>query len=402
MIRKRRPHPGRSILFLLLALQAACAGSPKKVIYTPDEFTAEMRSLVGDEHPALAVRYDELLDAGKEEFTLGVDLLRPPYQLDAVSRERILDCVGFSGSEALRLMQLRDCVINRPAKISYNGTLTLDAAGCLELREGNCFALTNLFIGAAREAGLRSYYVMVEDVITNRSAGQQVFHINHIVSGVIVNSGHRMVDFIPDSREYHVRTTLSDIEAAGLYYNNLGANLMISGDLDGAGYLLGVAERLYPDSYQVQNNLGLLHRRRGDLEEAQQAFEKAFSLARFPDLIMGNLLALYRDTGQADRAEDLRQQLSRVSRRNPYLYLALARESLRGKEYQQALDHLAAARRIDHRIPAIYALESEIWETLDNPRRLKRAQKKLARLLELEGGSGASEMAEEITRTVSG
>jgi len=375
------------LVLLLLAFQVSCAVSPKKVIYTPDEFRSEVRRLVGEEHPDVEVRFDDLLDTSRGAYTLEIDLLRPPFLLDAAARDRLLDCVGFSGSEVVRLMQLRDCVINRPSKISYNGTLTLDAAGCLELREGNCFALTNLFVGVTRDAGFRSYYVMVEDVITNSSAGEQVYHINHIVSGVIVNSGHQTVDFIPNPKKYHVMTTLSDIEAAGLFYNNLGVNLMISGDLDGAGHLLGAAERFYPDSYQVQNNLGLLHRRKGDLEAAQHSFEKSFSLARFPDLIMGNLLRLYRETGQAGREEDLRRQLGQVSRRNPYLYLALARESFCEKDFQGALDQLAVARRINREIPAIYALESEIWEILENPRRLKRAQKRLARLLELEGAT---------------
>jgi Tfp pilus assembly protein PilF len=403
MIIKKHQISGFPILVLLvLTLQVACTGSPKKVIYTPDEFRSEVNRLVGDDHPPLRIRYDELFVAGIDSYTQEVDLLRPPFQMDAGSRERLLHCVGFSGSETVRLMQLRDCVINRPSRISYNGTLTLDATGCLELREGNCFALTNLFVGAARDAGLNSYYVMVEDVITNQAAGQQVFHINHIVSGVIVNSGHRMVDFIPDPREYHVRTTLSDIEAAGLYYNNLGANLMVSGDLDGAEYLLNVAAKLYPDSYQVQNNLGLLHRRRGEVKEAQLAFEKAFSLARFPDLVMGNLLNLYRETGQADRVEDLQRQLGRVSRRNPYLYIAMARESYQREEYQEALDYLASARRINRDIPAIYVLESDIWEILENPRRQKRAQKRLARLLELDGAAGADDAARGVTPTASG
>lgn len=389
MIIKRRFNPIIPfVLLLVLALQVSCAGSPKKVIYTPDEFRSEVRRLVGGDHPPLQVRYDELLDRSRDGYTLEVDLFRPPFQMEPASRRMVQDCVGFSGNEIVRLMQLRDCVINHPTKIGYNGTLTLDARGCLELREGNCFALTNLFIGAARDAGLRSYYVMVEDVITNRSSGQQVFHINHIVSGVIVNSGHRMVDFIPDPREYHVRTTLSDIEAAGLYYNNLGANQMLAGNLEEAFCLLDVARRLYPDSYQVQNNLGLLHRRRGDQEAARQAFEKAFSLARFPDLILGNLLSLYLETGQSDLVEDLRRQVDQLSRRNPYLYLALARVSIREENYPRALEHLSTARRINRKIPAIYVLEGEIWEILENPRRLKRARRKLARLLELEGGAG--------------
>lgn len=382
------------VLLLAPVLLSSCAGTPKKVIYSPEEFRDEVARRVGEDHPAIEVRFTELHHGERAPLTVALDILRPPFQLDPAARERVLDCVGFSGSEVVRLLQLRDCVINRPSKIDYNGTLTVDAAGCLDLREGNCFALTNLFVGAARDAGLRSYYVMVEDVITNRYAGDRVFHINHIVCGVVVNSGHRLVDFIPDPREYRVRTTLSDIEAAGLYYNNLGAHLLLDGDLDGAAYLLGVAERFYPESYQVQNNLGLLHRRRGDLEAAGEAFERAFSLARFPDLVMGNLLNLYRETGRADRAEDLRRRLDRVSHRNPYLYIALARESAAGEDYGEALALLGRARRIDRRIPAIHALESEIWQALEKPRKVRRAQKRLQRLIELEGAAGEGELVD--------
>jgi len=382
------------VLLPALLLLVSCAGAPKKVIYSAEEFRDEVARRVGEDHPVFEVRFPELHDGERAPYRMAVNLLRPPFELDTASRERILDCVGFSGSEVVRLLQLRDCVINRPSKIEYNGTLTIDAPACLDLREGNCFALTNLFVGAARDAGLRSYYVMVEDVITNRSAGNRVFHINHIVSGVVVNSGHRLVDFIPDPRQYHVRTTLSDIEAAGLYYNNLGAHLMLDGDLDGAAYLLGVAEQLYPGSYQVQNNLGLLHRRRGDLEAAEESFERAFGLARFPDLVMGNLLNLYRETGQADRVDDLRRRLGRVTRRNPYLYIALARESAAEQDFGEALTLLGEARRINRRIPAIYALESEVWRALEKPRKVRRAQKRLQRLIELEGASGEGEMVD--------
>ncbi len=396
MIKTNRRHSSciRFLVPLLLVLQAACVGNPKQMIFTPEEFAAEVSSrLEGDSRP-VRVEHDDFLDTGRELYTIEVDVLRPPYLLDQAARERIVDCVGYTGSDQARLMQLRDCVINRPSRIRYNSTLTLDAAGCLELQEGNCFALTNLFVGAAREAGFRSWYVLVEDVITNRAVGQQVFHINHIVSGLMVNSGQRLVDFIPNPREYHVQTPLSDIEAAGLFYNNLGAALMVDDEQEGAEYLLGVAERLYPESYQVQNNLGLLHRRRGDLDAAREAFERAFTMARFPDLVMGNLLNLYRETGDADRAEDLRRQLGRVSRRNPYFYLALAREAFAEEDHQATLELLGAARRINRRIPAIYVLECELWEALDKPRRLKRARKKLGRLLVLEGGDEADLTAE--------
>jgi len=372
------------LAMMALGFQAGCAGSPKKVVYTPVEYEAEVRRRLVDHLPTPSVSYHGFLEPGRGAYTLEVEPLRPPFLLGSGDAERIDGCVGRTGGDRLRLAQLRDCVINRPEKIHYNGTLTLDAPGCLELREGNCFALTNLFVGAARHSGLRAWYVMVEDVITNRSAGAQVFHINHIVCGVMVNSGQQLVDFIPDPRDYHVITTLSDIEAAGLYYNNLGANLMLSGRNHEAGQLLEMARRLYPDSYQVQNNLGLLHRRLGDLEAAQVHFEQAFALARFPDLIMGNLLQLYRETGQAEKMEDLRRTLSQVSRRNPYLYVALAREAVLEEDHERALDYLAIARRINRRIPAIYALECEIWEVLEKPRRFKRARKKLGRLLDLE------------------
>ena len=65
------------------------------------------------------------------------------------------------------------------------------------------------------------------------------------------------------------------------------------------------ATRLLPDSAEAHNNLGIIHRQRGDLAPAIAAFEKAIALRPDYPQALNNLGSARRAIGQVDAALEL-------------------------------------------------------------------------------------------------
>jgi len=237
--------------------------------------------------------------------------------------------------------------------------------------------MTNLLVGAARFAKLDAYYMLVEDIIGNQAQGNTVIHTNHIITAIQIGPDRRLVDFIPNSKRYHYLTLLSDIEATGLYYNNLGARLLLQKRDGEAEKLFRVAVALYPDSYQIHNNLGVLVLRRGNVMEARGHFLNALESARFPDLVLGNMMKTFEKSGNMKAFELLRKDLDKAKKRNPYFYLSLARRDYWKRNYQAALKLCHIAKRIDRNIPEIYSLEFRIYGILGLTTKQAKAYRKL-------------------------
>ena len=362
------------IVLVLLSVLVGCAGEPRVIYYPADAFRAAVKDkLVGIPEMTIPIGSDSAADA-----VLVIDrkfLLHPPYELTPEIIDSIKPCVSVSGDEWVRYKQLRNCLVGGPEAYKYSATGTLDAETCYRLREGNCFSLTNLFVGASRLSRLSAYYMLVEDIIGNQSEGQTVIHTNHIIAAVPVAHDRILVDFIPNPRKYRFTTILSDIEAAGLFYNNLAARLLLDDREDEAEQLFRVAYALYPDSYQINNNVGVLRLRQGRLASAREHFAKALSLARFPDLVLGNVLTTYERTGNLHAYELVRAELENARRRNPFVYISLAGRAYNRGDYTDALEFLDVARKINRKIPDIYGIQIRIYELLgDEPKRKKAFQ----------------------------
>ena len=93
-----------------------------------------------------------------------------------------------------------------------------------------------------------------------------------------------------------------------LALNDRGAALMADGDKAGALTAFEAAIKIDPSFVQVHNNLGLLHRRMGDIRKAMRCFINAFSLDPTDHNTVSNICRLYRQMGWTAEAEALRRK----------------------------------------------------------------------------------------------
>ncbi len=364
------------ILSVILLLSASCLRAPERIQYTEDSFRREVRHRLGNQLNKIGTVSIPGAN-GVHQIVTAVSLLVPPYALSPEAAAKLDQCVKPATSERERFKNLYNCMLGASGRFSYVADSTLSADTCYQTQQGNCFSMTNLLVGSARFGGLEACYMLVEDIIGNQAEGNTVIHSNHIITAVRIGTKWRLVDFIPNSKRYHYLTLLSDIEAAGLYYNNLGARLLLEGRNDDAERLLTVAVALYPDSYQIQNNLGVLMLRKGSALKARVHFMKALRAARFPDLVLGNVMKTFQKTGNMKSFELLKKELERAKRRNPYFYIELARQYYSKKEYQAVLRECKIARRIDRTIPEIYLLQFRSYEVLNMRKKQLKAYRKL-------------------------
>lgn len=365
-----------AILIILLILSAACVRGPEQMIYTPDEFRREVSNRLGrqlDQVGTISVPGGK----GVTQVVTAKSVLEPPFELSPRAMEDLTRCVKTATSQRERFNFLYGCLFGSSDRFAYIADSTLSADVCFQNHQGNCFSMTNLMVGAARFARLDAYYMLVEDIIGNQAQGDTVIHTNHIITAIQFGSERRLVDFIPNSKRYHYLTLLSDVEATGLYYNNLGARLLLMKRDGKAEKLFKIAAALYPASFQINNNLGVLVLRNGDIQEAQEHFLKALQSARFPDLVLGNMMKTFEKSGNMKSFELLRKDLDKAKKRNPYFYLSLARRDYWKHNYAAALKLCHIAKRIDREIPEIYLLEFRIYSVLGETTKKAKAYKKL-------------------------
>ncbi|NOY22503.1 MAG: hypothetical protein GXO70_03180 [Acidobacteria bacterium] len=366
----------KTTLILILILPVACMRGPERVVYTPDSFRREVSSRLGGKLAQVGVIS---VPGGKgiSQVVTAGSLLISPFELSSGTREDISHCLKTGTSQKERFNFLYNCLFGDSEAFAYIADSTLSADNCFQNHQGNCFSMTNLLVGAARFARLDAYYMLVEDIIGNQSQGGTVIHTNHIITAIQIGPERRLVDFIPNSKRYHYLTLLSDVEAAGLYYNNLGARLLLGKRDVEAEKLFKIAAALYPDSYQIHNNLGVLVLRKGNILEAREHFLKALQSARFPDLVLGNMMKTFEKSGNMKSFDLLRKDLDKAKKRNPYFYLSLARRDYRRRNYTAALKLCHIAKRIDRDISEIYLLEFRIYGIMGQTTKQAKAYKKL-------------------------
>ncbi len=100
-------------------------------------------------------------------------------------------------------------------------------------QKGNCLSFVNLFVGVAREQGLNPFYVEVTDYQKWNHREGMVVSQGHIVAGMYLDGELKTYDFLPyRPKAYKAFNPIDDLTAAAHYYNNLGAEALMAGDLE--------------------------------------------------------------------------------------------------------------------------------------------------------------------------
>ena len=336
----KRPHPtprfrtaafrGSGIL-LALPVLAACAG------YVPF-----------DGRQALAPEFERRLGSEwQQEIVV-------PFTVDDELRLAVDDRVSPAGSETSR----RDAVLNFIfgwVDLEYALTPTRTAAQTYTSARGNCLSFVNLFVAVGRERRLNPFFVEVRDYQRWNYQDGVVVSRGHIVAGMYVDGEMATYDFLPyRPKSYRDFRPITDLAATGHYYNNLGAEALMDGDLDAAERWLDIATRLAPDFDKAINNYGIVLLRRNRLDDAMRTYEQGLELHPANVPLLTNLVRAYQLQGRHERAGELLDVLEGLNRASPFFYVYRGDAALAAGDSATALDYMRRALRADSEIPEVH------------------------------------------------
>jgi Flp pilus assembly protein TadD len=173
---------------------------------------------------------------------------------------------------------------------------------------------------------------------------------------------------------------MSDAEARAMYFNNLGAEALIAGDLATAYGHIRRAIAVDPSMSDAWSNLGVLLRHNGQPDDAETAYRRTLELEPRELAAMGNLHDLYVAAGRMEEAAKLQRRVERYRRENPYYLLFLGEEALAAGDLVQAEDLLRQALR---RKEDEHRLHFALAQVLYRSGRRQAAASSLARAREL-------------------
>ena len=258
------------LLAALLALACATASSPRRSLdYSPEAF-----------REALSTRVPELSET----------LASPPFEIDRKIVKRALAAVEKAPLGPPRVAALVRFLTEPEPKglgIVYDWSVTATAAKTLELRRGNCFALASVLVGLGRGIGWPIYYAEAQPRVPDTQQFEDVRALSdHMIVLIISKTVQMYVDFtgLIKNGQYDVRP-IDDLRAYAHLINNLAGQRVMnpdraSSDEDWQAAREGfeLATRIQPELGRAWNNLGIVYRRLGRIEDAREAYHRALEL----------------------------------------------------------------------------------------------------------------------------
>lgn len=359
----RRAH-GLTAALALAAVLAPLAACSQIQSYEPFDSTAHLRE-----------RYLDL--AGPE---LG-PRIEVPYELTGEILGVVDARIGRAGTEEWKIEQILDFIFHW-LDLEYAQSPTYSAADAYWARKGNCLSFVNLFVGVARRSGLNPFYVEVKDYSRwNYREGMVVSH-GHIVAGMYVNGDLRTYDFLPyRAKSYRDFAPVDDVKATAHYYNNLGAESLLEGDVERARERFELAVALAPDFVKALNNLGVVRQREGHTEEALEAFRAGLELEPEDVALLTNVARVHQVRGDVELAADYLSRIEGLEHTNPFFFIYRGELALGQGDFQSALDYMVKAYRRDGDLPEVHLGLVKVYLALAD---MKRARHHLERALQLD------------------
>ena len=353
------PIPGVSALAISLAL-VATACSEYAAFDSADYLRQQFAKQVGNERAA----------------RIGV-----PFELDREVEEYLAKRLKPSGTETRRAAEITDFVFY-DLDLQYALRPSRNAVATFRAREGNCLSFVNLFVGIARSTRLNAFYVEVIDAQRWSHSQGMVLSQGHIVAGVNVGGKLRTYDFLPyTAKSYRDFKPIDDLTATAHFYNNLGAEALLGGDLETARSNVELATTIAPEFAKAINNKGVLELRRGDEAAAEATYERGLLLAPDDPALLMNLLRLEQRRGRLDRVKPLVDRLEALRVSNPFFYLFRGYDALAQGDNQKALDYMAEALRRESELPEVHVGLAEVYLAVGD---VDRARHHLGRALKLD------------------
>ncbi len=268
--RRAAPRAFRAPLPLALALALACASAPPRrhLAYGADEFREALKTRVPE---------------------IGEALASPPFEVDAATIERARKVIEAAPLGPPRVQALVDFLAAPEPEglgLVYDWSVSATAARTLELRRGNCFAMASVMVGLGRGLGWPIYYAEARPAEPETLQFEEVKALSdHMVVLIVAKTVRQIVDFTGLLKEGYDVKPISDLRAYAHLVNNVAGQRVMNesraateADWLAAREGFELATRIDPELGRAWNNLGIVYRRLGRVEDARDAYHRAVAL----------------------------------------------------------------------------------------------------------------------------
>ncbi len=226
----------------------------------------------------------------------------------------------------------------------YDPRRTLPAVEAFHAGAGNCLSFSSMIVALARDAGLQAWFQEVE-IPPVWSAVNETMLFNKHVNAVVQDSKQQFTVDVSRRKTSPVERVrrLRDSEAEALYYNNLGVDALMEGDLPVAYAYFRMGLETEPSLADMWSNLGVVLRRNGQTEDALLAYRTSLLLEPQQSVALNNLYTIYTEEGDLEAAAELESRVERNRQKNPYYLHYLAEIATEEARYSDAIKLLERA-----------------------------------------------------------
>lgn len=231
-------------------------------------------------------------------------------------------------------------------QLTYDTTITRNAADTFATRSGNCLALVIMTAAFAKELNMQVFFqnVMIGDTWTRaEDLYLSNLHVNVMFqrttagSEIFSTTAPVIVDFLPSQEVMGFRARrISDEMLKAMYLNNRAAEELALGHVNDAYWWARKAVVEHPDFITGFNTLGVVYQRSGEPQMAERAYKEA--LEREPQhlVAMYNLLSLLRHEHRSVEAELLAARVKSIEPDPPFFFFEQGMSALNRGDYPLA------------------------------------------------------------------
>lgn len=359
------------LLLIITAVLSACHSTSSLNVGQASQRTA----LLNDElFPKSSLVYVETQD---EIFALSDEMKQLVYE--KLSPKRDLE---KRANELLK--QLFDA---GNVEIAYKNSANLTASQAFKNRTANCMSLTIMAYALAKEAKLNVSFQNVdipEYWVRNGKYNMLTGHVNILVSphplpqvDVLWGATVMEIDFDPTINKRNFPTqTIKKNTVVSMFYNNKGADALISKDYSTAYKYFKAAidvDPVYPASW---GNLGILYRYINQPEYAERAYRHAVSLDDNNLNALTNLAILLHSKGEYEQAKKIDLAILKQRVRNPFYHALLGNEAFYDGDIDSSVKHYQKAINLDKNVHEFYFGLAKAYTQLGKYKSAENAMKK--------------------------
>ncbi|WNC70340.1 hypothetical protein RI845_09410 [Thalassotalea nanhaiensis] len=307
--------------------------------------------------------YDE---AFPEHSTFTIETEKQIYALDDEMYDFVHSHLMQKDDPFIRAKLLLTKLFYRsPEKLQYLSGANLTAQQAFHQNTANCLSLTILAYALARESNLDIKFqevIIPEYWIREGSYNMLTGHVNLKVVGdaktqykIVWGRNETTIDFDPYAVKKHFpKNIISKNRVTAMYYNNKGAQALVDDELSLAYAYFKASIIQEHDFSPVWGNLGLLYKKVGLTDYAEQAYLASVKFNNKNYNAWNNLAILVTEQEKYEEATKIYSYIHKARMKNPYYHALLGEEAFYNGDYKLSINHYKKAKTMSDREHEFY------------------------------------------------